>query len=114
MVLAQEIRRGSDQTLFPRRTSTTTVFITIIMNHSRFSSATALVAVSSTLRDGHLQLLVLYGSYDIPVLVVAEDSGAHPLELIEGLGGGMPVGVIRAALDDGHLWRKAAEEEWGR
>src|SRR5215212_51364 len=32
-----------------------------IQDHSRFSSGMALAKVSSTLRDGHVQLLVFYG-----------------------------------------------------
>jgi hypothetical protein len=68
----------------------------------------------STFRDGHLQLLVFYGGDHIPVLVVAEDLRADPLEPIEGLGRGMPVGVVHTTLDDGHPGRKAAEKERGR
>jgi hypothetical protein len=68
----------------------------------------------SAFRNRHLQFLVSYGGDHIPVLVVAEDLRAGSLEPIEGLGRGMPVGVVPTALDDGHPWRKAAEKEWGR
>ena len=69
---------------------------------------------SSTFRCGHLQLLVFYGDDHIPVLVVAEDLRAYPLQPFEGLWRGMPVGVVSTALDDGHPGRKAAEKERGR
>jgi hypothetical protein len=68
----------------------------------------------STFRRSHLQLLVLYGGDHIPVLVVAEDLRAYPLQPVEGLWRGMPVGVVRTALDDGHFRRKATEKQRGR
>ena len=67
----------------------------------------------SAFRDGHLQFLVLYGGYDVAVFVVAEHFCACSLEPVEGLRGGMAVGVVHAALNDGHPGRKAAEEERG-
>ena len=67
-----------------------------------------------TFRDGHLYLLVFYSGDHIPVLVVAEDLRADPLEPVEGLGRGMPVWVVYTALDDGHPGWKAAEKERGR
>ena len=66
------------------------------------------------LRDSYVDLLFLYGHDNVPVLVVAEYPGATPLEPVEGLRGGVAVGVVRAALDDGYPGRKAAEEERGR
>src|SRR3954470_18917957 len=67
-------------------------------------------SVSSSFRDGHLQLLVFYGGYDVTVLVVTEHLRAHSLEPGEGFRGRMSVGIVHAALDDGHLRREAAEE----
>jgi hypothetical protein len=84
-----------------------------VLKRYRFSQAWVELR-SSTFRCGHLQLLVLYGGDHIPVLVVAEDLRACPLQSVERLWRGMPVGVVRAALDDGYPGRKAAEEEWGR
>jgi hypothetical protein len=69
---------------------------------------------SSAFGDGHLKFLVFYRDDHIPVLVVAEDPGARPLQPVEGLGGGMAVGVVHPALYYGHFGRKAAEEERGR
>src|SRR5918993_4392215 len=89
-----------------------------IQEHSRFSSARTLVHSEQCRRsafgNGHLQFLVFDGGDHIPVLIVAEHLRADPLELFEGLGRGVPVGVIHTALDDGDLGRKAAEEERGR
>jgi hypothetical protein len=62
------------------------------------------------LRDSYVDLLFLYGHDNVPVLVVAEYPGATALEAVEGLRGGVAVGVVRAALDDGYPGRKAAEE----
>src|ERR671916_3151403 len=84
-----------------------------VLKRYRFSQAWVELR-SSTFRCGHLQLLVLYGGDHIPVLVVAEDLRAYPLQPVEGLWRGMPVGVVRTALDDGHFGRKAAEKQWGR
>ena len=66
------------------------------------------------LRDSYVNLFFLYGHDNVPVLVVAEYTGATALEAVEGLGGGVAVGVVRAALDDGYPGRKAAEEERSR
>src|SRR5918998_6581671 len=68
----------------------------------------------SAFRDGHLQLLISYGGDHVAVFVVAEHLYARPVQPVEGLGGGMAVGVVHAALDHGHPWRKAAEKERGR
>jgi hypothetical protein len=84
----------------------------VLKRHS-FSRTNVMLRYSA-FRCGHLQFLVFYGGDHIPVLVVAEDLRAHPLQPVEGLGGGMTVGVVRAALDDSHFGRKAAEEERGR
>src|SRR5215213_4567879 len=54
--------------------------------------------------DGHLHLGFVDDHDHIPVLVVAEYPGPRSLEPVEGLRGGMPVGVIRAALYDGVLY----------
>jgi hypothetical protein len=66
------------------------------------------------LRDGHVHRLFLYRHDHVPVLVVAEYLCAGSLEASQGFGGGMAVGVVRAALDDGYLRGEAAEEERGR
>ena len=66
------------------------------------------------LRDGHVHPLILDSRDHVPVLVVAEYSGSGALLMIEGLGGGMPVGVVRTDLDDGDLWGKVAQKEGGR
>ncbi len=66
------------------------------------------------LRDGHVHLLVLDGHDHVPVRVVAEYPGAGPLETAENLGRGMPVGIVRADLDDCYLRWEAAQEERSR
>ena len=44
------------------------------------------------------------------MLVVAEYPGTGPLQAVEDLWGRVPVGVVRADLDDGYLREEAAEE----
>jgi hypothetical protein len=44
------------------------------------------------------------------VLVVAEYLGTGPLEAIENLRGGMPVGIVSANLDDGYLRGEVAQK----
>ena len=61
--------------------------------------------------DGDLFFLVFYGDYDVPFLVVAEHFGTSPPEPVEGLWGGVAVGVVSTYLDHGYLGRKAAEKE---
>jgi hypothetical protein len=58
------------------------------------------------LRDGHVHPLILDSHDHVPVLVVAEYLGSGALQAIEGLGGGMRVGIVRTDLDDGDLWGK--------
>ena len=73
-----------------------------------------MLLLSSRSGDGHLEFLVFYRGDHIPILIVAEDLGTRPPQPVEGLWGGMPVGVVHTALYDGYFRREAAEEERGR
>ncbi|MCA1716252.1 MAG: hypothetical protein LC781_05090 [Actinobacteria bacterium] len=63
------------------------------------------------LRDRDVRFLAVDGHDHVPVLVVAEDLGARLLEAFERLGCGVPIGVVRADLDDCYLGLEAVEEE---
>ncbi len=61
-------------------------------------------------RDGYVELLVFDSDDHIAMLVVAEYAGSGPAEPIEGLGGRVPVRVVRPNLYNGDLRREPVEE----